>query len=97
MWNLIVGVDIIQAGVPKQLEVPTSLELCFGELERAQALRLALTVSRGDNREDLVERAEDSTTFQERGDQKGFKDDTCYTGTDMVFALNMDSNFCCAD
>ncbi|XP_016401482.1 pancreatic secretory granule membrane major glycoprotein GP2-like [Sinocyclocheilus rhinocerous] len=84
VWNLTVGVDIIQAGIPKQLEVPTSLELCFGGLERAQALRLSLTASRGDNREDLVERAEDGTKFQERRSQKGFKDDTCYTGTDMA-------------
>lgn len=65
MWNLIVGVDIIQAGAPKQLEVPTSLELCFGRLERAQALRLTLTAGCGDNREDLVE-----NKFQERRSQK---------------------------
>lgn len=66
VWNLIVGLDIIQACVPKQLEVPTSLELCFGGLERVQALRLALTASRGDHREDLVEKAEDGTEFPGR-------------------------------
>lgn len=95
VWNLIVGLDIIQACVPKQLEVPTSLELCFGGLERVQALRLALTASRGDHREDLVEKAEDGTEFPGRRNQKdSAKDDTCYSGSDMVFALNMDSNFC---
>ncbi|XP_067223004.1 pancreatic secretory granule membrane major glycoprotein GP2 [Chanodichthys erythropterus] len=70
VWNLIVGLDIIQACVPKQLEVPTSLELCFGGLERVQALRLALTASRGDHREDLVEKAEDGTEFPGRRNQK---------------------------
>lgn len=67
VWNLIVGVDIIQAGVPKQLEVPTSLELCCRGLERVQALRLVLTASRGDHLEDLVERPK--TELNIRGEE----------------------------